>query len=342
MALQQPAFEVLYNNVDITTDVTRHLTRLTYRDKTQGGSDELEIQVEDVDALWRGAWYPAKGAALVARIGYRGGLITAGAFEIDEISLAGPPDTVTLKALAAGITEALRTKRSRAHEDITLRRIAEAIAADNALTVEGQIQNVRIGRVTQDNETDLSFLRRLAEEYGYLFSVRGSALVFTDLFEIEGAAVIRSIDRTEVTQHSLRDKTADTYAEVEIRYTNPDEKKTIDAAEAAAPGASADTLQLRGRVENKQQAELKAKAALHRANSRAQSGNITLPGDPLLCAGVNIELTGMGVVSGVYHIEESEHTFTAAQGYTTRLEIKKLAPIPPERWAARRPEYLRR
>lgn len=341
-APKKPAFEVAYDNTDITEDITRYLTRLTYRDKTEGGSDELVIQLEDADGLWSSGWYPGKGATLSARIGYTGDLVTAGNFQIDEIELSGPPDTVTLKAMAAGITRALRTRRSRAHEDITLRQIAETIAADNGLTVEGQIDNIRIGRITQDNETDLAFLRRVAVDYGYLFSVRGTALVFVNVFQIESVDVIRSIDRTELTGHGMKDKTAETYANAEVRYTNPAAKQTIDARETAEGGSvTPDSLQLRQRVENKQQAELKARAALHRANSRRQSGHIRLEGDPLLMAGVNIELTGMGVVSGVYHVEESEHVFDGNHGYTTRLQIKKLRDIDASKWAPLIPDYLR-
>ena len=92
------------------------------------------------------------------------------------------------------------------------------------------------------------------------------------------------------------------------------------------------------KAENKQQAEKKAQAALHRANSRQQEGSISLEGQPLLVAGNNFELTGLGQLSGKYHIEKSTHKISATGGYTTDLEIKRVGYVEVKKQASNRPK----
>ena len=55
-----------------------------------------------------------------------------------------------------------------------------------------------------------------------------------------------------------------------------------------------------------------------------QTGSLSnITGDPELVAGVNIEITGFGLASGVYHILSSTHTVSGGGAYTMSLEIRK-------------------
>ena len=46
------------------------------------------------------------------------------------------------------------------------------------------LQKIEVERKTQEKQTDLAFLSRLAREYGIVFSVRGDQLVFMDTEEM--------------------------------------------------------------------------------------------------------------------------------------------------------------
>jgi hypothetical protein len=52
-------------------------------------------------------------------------------------------------------------------------------------------------------------------------------------------------------------------------------------------------------------------------------------------SGNNIELRGLGVNSGVYHIETSKHSITPGGGYITSIELKKVGEISREFWVPR-------
>ena len=332
--LNKPIIKVTYEGKDITQDISNYLLGFTYVDKVEGETDELTITLEDTDLLWQGEWYPGKGAKLVASFGYGTELVDAGTFEIDEIEISGAPDTVTIRALAAAITGTLRTNRSQAYEKTTLRKIADTIAARNKLSINGTVEAIQFERVTQNRETDLGFLRRLAFEYGTVFSVRGNQLIFTTIYDLEEAEAVKQVDKTDLISFGIRDKTSETFSAAKVTYHDPVTKKVIESeykkeSKANADGVAfteitkGDTKVIQTKAENKQQAELKAKAALHNANSRQQEGRIVLVGNPLLVAGNNFELTGLGVLSGKYHIVSSTHAISRS-GYTTELEIKRV------------------
>lgn len=341
MKVRSPKFTVEYAGKNITADVAENLIRLSYTDAAEGESDEVVITLEDSAGLWRSDWYPTKGEKLTISIGYDDLLVPCGTFEIDEIELTGPPDSITIKALAVPIKSTLRTKKNKAHENKTLKQIAQTIAGDNGLTLTGEIEDVRFERITQNRETDLGFLKRISYEYGHVFSVRDKKLIFTTIYALEEAGPVTTIDRSQLTRYTIKDQTATGYAKAEVKYHNPADRKVIDGTKSEDDSkeiTKGDTLVLTTKAENKQQAEKKAKAALHRANSKQQEGSLSLEGAPLLLAGNNFELTGMGQISGKFHVVKSVHTFDRSGGYSTSAEIKRVGYVEASKQAPTKPK----
>lgn len=329
-------YKIVYEGKDITTDILPYVIDLTYEDKEKKASDTIELRLDDTDAVWRDAWYPSKGDKIKLSIGKGDLLVECGTFEVDEIELEGPPDTVVLRAIAAGFSKTTRTKKSTAHEKQTLKQIAQKVASSNGLTLQGEIENIKIERVTQNDETDLTFLRRVADEYGYVFSIRDTKLVFSSIYKLEDGKAVRTLDRTDLTRYQLRDKSSKTYKKAKVQYHNPatNEVVTYETDKATnKDGVSynqikaSDTLVIKTKAENRQQAEAKAKAALYKTNSKQQEGTLSVEGDPLLLAGNNFELTGMGAMSGKFHIESSRHRISRGGGYITDILVKRVQAI---------------
>jgi phage protein D len=348
-------FEVLYNNKDISADISQYLLSIRYNDKTGKEADELSLTLENVDALWENEWYPEKGAKFSAKLGDKNTMLDCGQFEIDEIEIAAPPDTVTIRAISAGVTGSLRSSKSVAHEKTTLSQIVNKVAADNHLTVEGAIQDMYFERITQNRECDLAFLRRLAEKYGFMFSVRGTKLVFTDMAGIMASSSIATIDRSDCTSYSIKDKSAKVLRKANISGFNPI-KKTVVAktftpttvtnpdgieyqtigADPTTSGGMADTgigvdlppteddYSEDTGADDESTAEATGKAAILQNATNQQEGTINIMGDPMLVAGVNFQFTGIGQLSGKYHISESEHSVDKESGYNTTLSIQRV------------------
>ena len=317
-----PIFKIEYNQKDITKDVSNQVLNIEYTDYEHGQSDEITITFDDTQKLWQSSWIPSKGDSLRVFIGYEGEkLLNCGIFEIDEIEFATPPDTLTVKALATGITKALRQNNSVAYENKTLKQIASEIAQKHSLTLVGEIVDVRVERITQNQERDLTFLKKLAEQYGYIFKIAEGNLVFYKTEKLTGADAAKILYRTDLTRITLSEKTSKNYKAVTVSYHNPKTGKKITATAKNEKCVKGDTLKITERCENKQQALLKAKAALAKGNNTIE-GSIDLVGTPNLIAGLNIELKDLGYFSGKYHITQTRHFIDRTSGYRTSLEVK--------------------
>jgi phage protein D len=362
--VRHPKWELTYAGQNITGRITGMAMEITYSDghahhhhrrqqalMTAAETDDLEVVLEDRDRRWQGPWLPQRGDIVSLLIGYAGEeqLLDCGSFQVDELELKGPPDIFHLRCIAAGITPSLRTPRSAAYENQTLLGIAQIIAARHQLTVTGAPQNVNVTfeRVTQRRETDLQFLRRLALAHNYDFTVRGNQLVFYARTILEQAQPALTITRggAQSSEYQPRyampmpwvtgqgifaksftfqTKTQAIYRSASVAYLNPATRQLIAANAQATNAPTGDDLHLVTRVENEQQAQLKAGSALHDANMLETTARIQTEGNVLLVAGVNVALVGFGTWDGTWHIEASHHRLERQSGYTTEVELRKL------------------
>ena len=327
--VRAPQWILTYQGVNISADISQMILGITYTDRVGGSASEIEIALEDHEKRWQGPWYPQQGDVINLLIGYRmEPLLPCGDFQVDEIELEGPPDVFRIRCLSAYITPAMRTRRSAAYEGQTLRQIAGTIAGVYGLELVSAeaTPDVTYARVTQRHETDLEFLRRLADEQDYEFSIRGRQLVFYPRLSLEQIPPAMTIGRTDVLAFSFTSKTHRTYKAAQINYQQPSTKQLLSGTSSAAPNpAVSDTLKLHVRCENSAQANIKADAALHRANMFASSARLELPGSTSLCAGNTVTLIGFGVSDGLYMLESARHRLTRGRGYTTEVGARRLS-----------------
>lgn len=334
MTVQEPKFTVLYNGKNITQDISKYMISITYNDKTAGESDDIDIELEDVAGRWQNSWYPEKGASIKLTMGN----LNCGVFEVDEIEIKGPPSTVSIRGAATGIKNSLRSQKSDAHENKTLRQIAEKVAAKNSLTLSGEVPDITINRVTQNRETDLSFLKRIASQYGVVFSVRGSVITFMSVYDLEKRSSSTIIDVSDLTNYSLKDKSDAPKASKSV-HSSAKKNEKIEADNQYKEWLntdgykypdtkSGDETTVYSKSDNKKQAEAKAKAVMHLSASNQFSGTLEMERNDLMCAGNNFDLTGLGVLSGKYSIVSSSHKIDKSGGGTTTVEVKRLKTPP--------------
>ena len=318
----RPIFELFYEQKNITKDVSAYVTSIEYTDVEHGESDELQIVFEDSEKLWQSSWLPAKGDTLRAYIGYEAEkLLNCGIFEIDELEFDAPPDTITVKGLATGIKKPLRQKNSVAYENKTLKQIANEIANKHGYTLVGEIEDVKVDRITQNKERDLTFLTKLAEQYGYIFKIAENNLVFYNVRNLKNSKATQVLYKSDLSHLNLREKTSQKYKAAQVTYFDPKTKKKVTASAKNDSVVKGDTIKITSRCTNKKQATAQANAALKTSDTKIQ-GSIELVGNPYLVAGSNIELKNLGHFSGTYHITQARHLFDRANGYTTYCEVE--------------------
>jgi phage protein D len=332
MNLPQVTYTLQYNGKDISADISQSVISIEYTDKLRAEADELAVNLEDSAKLWQSPWYPGKGDTLQLYIRLNGQQLNAGTFTIDEIegnfSTAG--DTISMRAIGATFGKALRTKTTYAHANKSLQDIANTVAASLGLTVQGNIANITPSRVHQYRETALNFLNRIAGQYGYFFSVRGSILSFQRYSDIEGRPPSVSLAKSDLTGCRIKDNTLQTYAGTRIKYHFPKTKSviqystTVDGDAGDSVDGSADTLEIRQRCENQQQAQAMASYALHQNNGRMVMGEIETQGNLLLISGNTVQISGIGNFSGTYMIEAAHHTINRDGAYKTSANIYRV------------------
>lgn len=331
--LEKNIVQIVIEGKNVTADVTPYLSRVSYTDKVDAESDDITLVFEDTAGHWQNGWYPQQGDNLTVTIGNPRNQLDCGVFEIDEIELELAPDTVTIKGIGSSITKALRSKESKSFEKQSLHEIARYFATKHGLRLTGnvsELQKIEIERKTQDRQTDLSFLARLASEYGIVFSIRGNQLIFIDTDELEKQPAVMTIHKNKISKARFADKTSHIYggATVSTRNmkTNSVRRWHYDSSDQGngIGTLTNDVWQGNVTVENETQARAKAKGGLKNQNKDKITGTLTVDGNVKLVAGINIELVDIGQFAGKWHVVTSSHNIDDSSGYITEASIRKI------------------
>lgn len=330
-------FSLAYQQRDITHDISEYLIGLSYTDHLTGRSDDLQVDLHDIDGKWLDAWYPGHGDTLELSIGWFGRPVRAlGRFEIDDVGNAGPPSVATISALGAGINLPIRTAEHRAYESTTLADIARQVAGRLGLTLTGKIASIKIDRETQQ-ESDLAFLNKLAGEYDYAFKVTGTRLVFHSISDLAAMPPVTTLSLKDLEDYRFRDQIRQVPKAVQVKHRDPAKKQLMtyrldnNGETVAVPSSSskatssADTTKQRKRSTSPEVAAARAAAEQARTNRERTTAQLTLLGRPNLLSGNVVTLTGAGKLSGRYLIMSARHRFSRRGGYQVELDACRVA-----------------
>lgn len=325
-------YSLSYQNRNITRDISEHILELEYVDFLSGESDSLNVVLEDVDGKWINVWYPGHGDTLTLSVGWAGQASRAlGSFVIDDIEIDLLPSTVTIRALAANINAAVRTVEHRAYENTTLAAVAAQVASRQGLRLVGKIEPIKLDRLTQQ-EGDLKFLAKLAEEYDYAVKLVNRVLAFHAIADLAAAAPVATVRWQELSSCRLRDQIKQVPAKATVKHKDSTTKKLIsytieNGKTVAVPSSSsgkttsADIRKIRSRSASAEVAKAKAKAEVAKANRERTTGNWSMMGRPYVVSGSVLALEAPGVLGGNYLVTNSRHRFTRSGGYSSEQQV---------------------
>lgn len=329
--VRTPTFTLTWANKEVTEDIKPYVQSITYDDKIEGEeSDTIEIVLDNPRLIWANEWLPDIGDKLALTLGYldepRLGVVE---FQIDKI--INRPLTCSVQGMATPTDQALRERRTQAYENTTLKQVAEAIATRNALILAGKVKDVQIQRVTQNEQTDLEFLRQISKDYGVIFKVENTTkLVFYEEKELQEGEAILTLRFQDLSPNSeIEESQQETFSGGELAYQDPTTGELIEAEAIADPKAptKADNQRQVKQVENEQQASLQTEEALRQANQGQIRGRLELEGLTQLSAGSNFNLEGYGKYSGKFQARNIRHTLSRSTGYRGTIEVIRLEPV---------------
>lgn len=175
---KSPAFSIVIEGKDVTTVLDTRLMSLTLTDNRGFEADQLDMELDDADGLIA---LPRRGAVIQLALGWKGQpLFPKGAFTVDEIEHSGTPDRLTIRARSADFRETLNTRREKSWHQTTVGEVVKEIAARHNLNMAlgKDLTDKALDHLDQTNESDASFLMKLARQYGAIASVKDGNLLF--------------------------------------------------------------------------------------------------------------------------------------------------------------------
>jgi phage protein D len=180
----KPTFQIVVAGKDITADVSARLVSLDIVDSVDEYDDTMTMTLSDPDGTLE---LPSEGARIDVSLGYDGGNQRIGSFIVDEVSVDGPPDMITVTANASpfvnptdGQAQASFTShRSRAFEGKTIKEIVETCAGDSGLEaiVDSKLASIEIPYIAQVDESNANLLVRIARRYNGVLKPSDGKLV---------------------------------------------------------------------------------------------------------------------------------------------------------------------
>lgn len=173
-----PAFRLTLEGADITQKIEKRLMSLTLTDNRGFEADQLDIELDDADGQ---LLLPRRGVALSLALGWQGEvLFPKGTYTVDEIEHTGTPDRLVLRARSADFRQTLNTKREKSWHQTTVGEMVKDIAGRHKLDVAlgDDVAKMAIDHIDQTNESDASFLMRLAKQCGAVACIKNGNLLF--------------------------------------------------------------------------------------------------------------------------------------------------------------------
>lgn len=220
-----PALNVLMGGKALTV-LDEKLISLELTDNRGFNADELTISVDDSQG---DIALPPRGAELSISLGWQGEpLIYKGIYIVDEVFHSGPPDRIDITARSADFRDEFNVKREVSWHDVTVERIVSAIAHRYKLKpiISEQLMSAEIDHADQTQESDMSFLTRMADILGAIATVKNGCL----LFILPGGGVSANgkalpefaITRSSGDRHSFRIADRDAYTGVQAYWLDLD------------------------------------------------------------------------------------------------------------------------
>ena len=272
-------------------------------------------------------------SAVIARLNWnddgKDSALDCGQFELDSVDCSGPPAVIQIKATALPFSSQIRqTKKNKAWEAYKLSGIANEMAKKAGMACMYLASgDPEYKRVEQYQTSDISFLSKLCKEAGLSLKASNNIIVIFDQAGYESSKPVLTIKKGDGSYIKYKVKTGEAdvhYASCRVRWTTSSGKLIEGIAKVEdydAEDESNQQLEIRAKVNSIAEAQTLAAKYLRLHNKYQKTASFTLPGNPMLGAGMTVELKGWGTWGGKYIVSQAKHTIS--NSYTTQIELRK-------------------
>lgn len=311
-----PKAKVAVDGVPVSGLFFARLISLTVIDREGIQSDTLQMEFSDDFPHFQS---PRRGAIVTVTIIAGLGNSYVGAFVVDRVEFQCRPYKIIVNAHSADLRTGMKTNRNKHWDKKSVREIVEEKAGDYGL--QAKIADAVSGHVYewlgQQDESDLSFLERLARRHGALFTIKNGTLLWLErgAGKTADGTVLPPVTITafSVLQGACRvsETDVDRFKTIKAYWQDRMGSKRQEVVVDADPEADGEHV-LRDPFSSKEEAEAAAKAAAREMTRGLVECSCSIEGRPNLMAGLPVIFAGLrpNVDGREFLLDQVTHTFT--------------------------------
>lgn len=352
-----PNFAVILDGEELNVEEQRDLQKIVVDLRRQAPAS-LELQFDNQQGTYDGHPKLRPGTTVEVQLGYTKDSSKTKVFEGEiigsQVRIAGNGPRIFNVRAFDHLHRLTRGRQTKTYTNVKFSDIIQTIASERGLTVDSDDTQFLREYVIQHNQTDLDFLRGVAQMLDYDLHIRHLQDPRTLRFkrpEVSGAPVAKivyekpNIDAGEIFLRKFNSKQSlsRVVSEVVVRGWDPKTKREIVARASSSDSmggesnATDEVSQKWGDTErqlvdykvfSQEEADAIAKSKLNEYARTFLQANIEVQGHMKLQPGEVVDISRVGSrLDGLYFIERVTHIFKAPVGpkggYTTRLLVAR-------------------
>lgn len=331
-----PSFTLTANSRDVTATVADRLSSLILTTETEHQSDELSLTLWNTDVTMP-LRKPPVGAVLTLALGYEGDLHRMGSFVVSSLSGRCGKTTgrvMEIRARAVPYSETpdglsgFQTQKTHSwRKGTTIEDMVRRMAADHGMQagVSAALAGIHLQHFDQTDESDISFLQKLAMSYDAVAKPSGGKLLFLSRGDAQSASGQEippvSLTSTQISEWSWSEDRHITPGTVVALYHATRQARTY----AVSVGSGEPVRRLRRKFRTVEDARAAAQAEMGRRARSSMELVLTLPGDASLNGGSPLVLDDSfdEGVDGNWIIRRATHRLSKEEGFITELTCER-------------------
>lgn len=316
-----PFIEATVNGKPVKDAFYSRLSSATIHDAPGQEADTVELTFDDGD---NEVEMPAKGASILVRFGFRGGIGAAssqkmGVFVVEKSRIEGGEqgELLIISGRSADMRSDVKEPLSEHFDEATVGDIVQQLASRHGMgsKVDPELADIKLPYVARFEQSTADFLTRLADRSGAMFAVKDGKFLFLK----RGILPSVTIDKSECESWSFEVEPRPLFGKVQAGWY--DRTKNAVVYEGVETGLKGPSKRLRTIVGSAAEAKAYAGSELKRLGRGTGSGSITISGRPDIMGDTPITTTGFrSEINGAWRCAGVNHAY--AETYMTTVELE--------------------
>ncbi|QPC87151.1 late control protein D [Mesorhizobium sp. NBSH29] len=326
--MPSPFFQISAGGKDITSKLAGGQISLTIKDGVGLDADTAQIEIDDMHGVIAP---PKTGVELKIIAGYVDDRVNFGTFTVDEVTLSGWPQKISISAQSAKAKSALKEGRPKSYdkEDYpTFKDVFAEIAGRHGLTlsISPEIGSQELEYEAQAEEDDISFLTRIGKKLDASISIKEDRLIAAKKgtgTSVSGQPLPFIVVRRghNLLTYSVSRKDKPKHKKVKATWYNRKKAKREEVtANASADGPD---FLIRAPAQSKAEAQKQANSKANELKRAEAKASFSVEGNPHARAEAHVIASNIrSMVDGVWRSVTVTHNWTSGGPYTTSIECE--------------------